>query len=138
MDNNWKNNEIAEKIKQQKEADMALLQSRWKNGVLNDEGNEENTAVCRKKILPECASGSSCKIPFENLNKFHIFCISKHQTSSSSRDIPAPPPPPTAAPRRTSPQKSPSKKTSKNDRREEARDKIRAGKSFASESNPVN
>ena len=38
VDNNWKNNEIAEKIKKQKDEDLALLQNRWKNDVLN-EGN---------------------------------------------------------------------------------------------------
>ena len=29
----WQNNDISEKIKQQKENDMAVLQSRWKAGV---------------------------------------------------------------------------------------------------------
>ena len=45
LDENWKNNEIAEKIKQQKEADMALLQTRWKNGVLNEDDNDRDTVV---------------------------------------------------------------------------------------------
>ena len=29
----WQNNEIAEKIKQQKEAELNMLQNRWKNGM---------------------------------------------------------------------------------------------------------
>ena len=45
LDENWKNNEIAEKIKQQKDADMALLQTRWKNGVLNEDDNDRDTVV---------------------------------------------------------------------------------------------
>lgn len=46
----------------------------------------------------------------------------------STRGVPVPPPPPSAAPRRASPEKSQRKTPGKSERREEARDKIRAGK----------
>ena len=36
---NWQQNEIAEKIRHQKQADMAVLQNRWQNGVLKDDAN---------------------------------------------------------------------------------------------------
>ncbi len=37
MTNSWQNNEIAEKIRKQKEADMAVLGNRWKNGGIHEE-----------------------------------------------------------------------------------------------------
>ncbi len=37
MANSWQSNEIAEKIRKQKEADMAVLGNRWKNGGIHEE-----------------------------------------------------------------------------------------------------
>ena len=37
MTNSWQSNEIAEKIRKQKEADMAVLGNRWKNGGIHEE-----------------------------------------------------------------------------------------------------
>ncbi len=71
LDENWKNNEIAEKIKQQKQADLAVLQNRWKNGVLNDEVGDRSAAsdiLCPAIILGQifnlkCAQ-AFCAISF--------------------------------------------------------------------------
>ena len=41
MKQGWQNNEIAEKIKEQKERDMAMLQNRWKNGMPSDDPQEQ-------------------------------------------------------------------------------------------------
>ena len=40
QDEGWKNNEIAEKIKQTKQQELEMLQNRWKNGVLREDGAE--------------------------------------------------------------------------------------------------
>ena len=66
LDENWKRNEIAERIQQQKNADMALLQNRWKSGVLNEDA--EATKVCRPRghgvvcLRPRC-----CGVPHAGL-----------------------------------------------------------------------
>ena len=63
-DSTWKNNTIAEKISQQKQEDMNVLQDRWKRGVLKTEptcegsGRLEVSLICSDVISSRSDVGS--------------------------------------------------------------------------------
>lgn len=53
MCENWKKNEIAEKLRLEREAEMAVLESRWKNGILVDYSTVSETAVSVPSTVAE-------------------------------------------------------------------------------------
>jgi len=51
LQESWKQNEIAEKFKQQRQAELAQLENRWKNGVLNEERYTVENEVIALNVL---------------------------------------------------------------------------------------
>jgi len=60
MCENWKRNEIAEKSKKERAEDLAVLESRWSNGLLVEERKETavSSATCMPSTVSEIASHS--------------------------------------------------------------------------------
>jgi len=60
MCENWKQNEIAEKSRKERAEDLAVLDNRWRNGILVDEQKEKETdfasAVCTPSAQSEIVS----------------------------------------------------------------------------------